>query len=351
MRIRCKACGDVLKSPMEGQLVRCGCGALAVDALPQGEGKTRILGPRDGWELVRDPEMPEEVVRRIDQQFDLMQTSEHKEGLTRVLFGEESSQVNCSEIPNSCSPTDDDTGIREMIQEAERPMIPAPRLERTLQLPPEDQAALAESVQNPPPLADALLRAREKRKQLFEQAAESSSGKLPPVLSSLAEAGKQPVTDCDRLKFPLAVRVLQDIPAEVIFGGGWGGGPDLLKSGAKIWLQGCQGEVVSYLDGSMAPVVGETRGGGSFNARWLSQVEEITGFPRAVRVKELVPVYLGGAGWANGWDVLQPGTELLLTGRNEELIDFVLGTRPLKYGEPREDGWIHVDRLGSLEDL
>lgn len=313
---------------------------------------TRILGNPADWESIRNPQIPEEVGRRIDQQFDAIQTPEHKEGLERVLFGEEPGQAsNCSEIPNSCLPTDHVVDIHKMIQEAERPMIPAPHLEQTLLLRPEDQAALAESIQNPPPLADALLRAREKRKQLFDQAAEPSSGKLAPVLSSLVDAGNQSVTNRDRLKFPLAVRVLHDIPAEVVFGGGWGGGPDLLKSGAKIWLQACQGEVVSYLDGSMAPVAGETRGGGSFNAGWLSQVEEITGFPRAMRVKELVPVYLGGAGWANGWDVLRPGTELLLTGRNEESVDFVLGTRPLKYGEPREDGWIHADRLGSLEDL
>jgi predicted transcriptional regulator len=212
----------------------------------------------------------------------------------------------------------------------EKPMIGEP-----IQLTPEDQAALAESILNPPPLAEALRRAFERREQrlqilaagereveaglvepvdvvfrrirtqgleaaaeevegrlgpvfealgqverptenelreeLFDQAKESTEGKLAPVLKSLAS--EPPVADCDQLKFP-----------------------------------------------------------------------------QAMRVRELVPIYCGDP-WIEGFDVLHPGCELLLLARNEDVIDFVLGTRPVKYGEPRSGGWIHVDRLGSLEPI
>jgi hypothetical protein len=58
-------CGDVIQSQVEGQFVRCSCGAVAVDALRSGGGMTRILGE---CESVRDPEIPEEVGRGIDDQ-------------------------------------------------------------------------------------------------------------------------------------------------------------------------------------------------------------------------------------------------------------------------------------------
>ncbi len=74
-------------------------------------------------------------------------------------------------------------------------------------------------------------------------------------------------------------------------------------------------------------------------------------WPRFVRVREDVPAYLHCGGWAPGWGVLHVGTEILLTRRNEEMVEFVLGTGPVIPGEPREGGWVHISRLGSLEEM
>ena len=54
LKVRCLLCGDEPQSEVEGQFVRCSCGAVGVDALKGGEGKTRILGNRKNYVAVPD---------------------------------------------------------------------------------------------------------------------------------------------------------------------------------------------------------------------------------------------------------------------------------------------------------
>lgn len=59
-----------------------------------------------------------------------------------------------------------------------------------------------------------------------------------------------------------AVRVKENIPAW-IYAGGWGDGPGLLHTGAKIWLTAEEEGLVDYLSGPRPPgSSGESRGGG-----------------------------------------------------------------------------------------
>jgi hypothetical protein len=54
VRVRCRLCGDEIQSKQEGDFVRCKCGTIAVDAMRGSEGRTRILGQRDGYEVIHE---------------------------------------------------------------------------------------------------------------------------------------------------------------------------------------------------------------------------------------------------------------------------------------------------------
>jgi hypothetical protein len=146
-------------------------------------GVRKKKGATEAWEQVPDLDTIQAASSKVltgghvvDEFLEERRREAHKEGLTRVLFLDSGPETELIPAPHLV------------------PLLQATSKE-SLTVGPEDQAALDDSIQNPPPISEALQRAMKQRKQSLE-AAESSSSKLAPVLGSLAG---EPAADCDQL--------------------------------------------------------------------------------------------------------------------------------------------------------
>ena len=163
----------------------------------------------------RDPQIPAEVGNLIDQQFEDMQMPAHKEAVSKAL------------------------GFS-----------------------PEGQAAFAEGILNPPPMAPAMKRAPKRRPEALAKP-DSESLRMAADVKAMRW---RPVAK--------AVRVVRDVPV-VLYLGGWGPADDWLRSGAEVWLTGCDDLVVRFLVGREPEGVPGPRPAGEFPIKHLASCEDL----------------------------------------------------------------------------